>query len=1239
MPTPSSTRLPLTEAEARQGVVPDSRRTRPLFFDGKFLTADDLNREQAYLLTRQADLARSLGFGVVSGLRVTRENPAGGAASNATHLWISAGLGLTPAGETVQLLTHREVNLADVPRLESLNAAFGLARRPQAPYFNLTGLFIVGLRAVEFTANPTPVFPPNLQGQQAVQDGEIIEATAVTLVPYDSPNGMTDPTSARSRAAREIFLDQRPPRLPSGVLPLAMVFLRSGLPEWIDEGLVRREAGDDDRFGFGFAPRSLAEAHFRHYQERLDELPAPAQPGSLAAADFLELLPPGGPLPPGAINFTDFSQAFFPADARVELTLVPEDELAGLIDESLDQPAIDLKARPEDSDALAILVLAPVPRARYRQAVGSLASLTKALRSAMPSLLGQQRPQEALKRLQEAVATKAGKSPAASGNAASLVNAAWQAAVGSSPQLWYVRRRNLPYATDLAGQPLPTSTQPAFLVGPADTTVPVGAPAAFQVSALGSGTLSYQWRKDGTDLAGKTQTTLTLPAVATTDAGEYDVVVTDPVGHKVTSSPATLTVIQPPAVAGPAVTTQPRDVTAAVGLTAQFSVVATGTAPLAFQWLKARAPLPGENAATLTLPNLQLSDAASYQVDIRNAAGSVTSSPATLTVQNQAPAQPPIITLEPGDLTTTPGSDAPFTVSVSGTAPMAFAWFRAGSPIPGETGATLTVRNVQTADARTYEVEVTNAAGTVRSRAATLTLLAAPAVSPPVINTQPVPVNAPRGAEVRFTVEVGGTAPFEFQWRRNGTDLTGQTGPTLTLPRITEANAGSYDLAVRNAAGSVFTTPALLTLVTAPAERPPVIVRQPAAVTAVAGSDVVLNVGVEGTAPFEYVWNQDGTVLPEFTGETLRRPGVAATATGAYSVTVRNGAGSVTSTPASLTVTIPPPLDPPRITGQPTSVVAATGTRVLLGVSVLGSAPFTYQWQKDGVPLTGATQATLELNPAQAAAAGQYRVVVTNAVGSDTSAAAQVTIQPAPAPQPPVITQQPVSVVAPVGASVRFSVAVTGRAPFAFEWQSGGVALPGETGPTLNLPSVRADQAGTYRVVVRNADGTVASDPVSLGVEAPPLPEAPVITRQPRGGVVPQGSTLHLTVGFTGTAPLKFEWTKDGNPISGARGATLTLPKLAAADSGTYQVQVANAVGTATSDKTSVEVEGVPVDPCAQEVARFEAVRQEMDRLKAQLQNAAGPDREQLQLKLRDQNAKLKELKLLLDTCRAANPG
>lgn len=470
-PVPSPLRADFTELARRPELVADSRRRRPLFFDGKFLTAADLNREQAYLLLRQADLAQSLGFGVINGLRVTRsETTAGGAANAAASLRLTAGSGITPAGEVVVVGTPKVVDLADVPQLEQLNAAFGLARQPQDPFRNLNGLFVVGLRAVEFTANPTPVYPPAVTGETSLHDGEIIEAAAVTLVPYGADLAPDGPQRTRARVAREIFLDQKPPRLPAAVLPLAMVSLRHGQLEWVDEFLVRREAGDDDRFGFAFAPRALAEAHFFQYQDLLEDVEA-RNPGRFAASDFFEILPPGGPLPRGVVDTADFTQGFFPPEARLELAVVPEDELPALMEDSLDLPPIDLRLKPEDNDAFALLLLVPVARRDFAETLAGLTPRRLPVRPALLEPVSRLKPLDYLRRWKPTLAGANGGAADATDSGAAA-DAAWRDLISRTPRLWYVRRRNLPDGTGLAGAPVAgTSTAPP---APGTTGTPPG---------------------------------------------------------------------------------------------------------------------------------------------------------------------------------------------------------------------------------------------------------------------------------------------------------------------------------------------------------------------------------------------------------------------------------------------------------------------------------------------------------------------------------------------------------------------------------------------------------------------------------------------------------------------------------------------------------------------------------------------------------------------------------------------
>src|SRR5688572_13714992 len=201
----------------RQVLFSDPRRWRPRWFDGRFLAAADLQGEQNYFLTRQADLARAGGSGVVDGLMVSTVRDA---ALGAERLRIDPGQGVTDTGELIVLLDGLTVDPADVPEMQRLDAAFGLQVIPNEPGRTRTGLYVLALRPVEWTANPIGAYPTSLTGVRTVEDGTIVEGVAVSLIPY--PEQTADDTWSRRRArvAREIFVDGRDHGLTSGVLPL-----------------------------------------------------------------------------------------------------------------------------------------------------------------------------------------------------------------------------------------------------------------------------------------------------------------------------------------------------------------------------------------------------------------------------------------------------------------------------------------------------------------------------------------------------------------------------------------------------------------------------------------------------------------------------------------------------------------------------------------------------------------------------------------------------------------------------------------------------------------------------------------------------------------------------------------------------------------------------------------------------------------------------------------------------------
>ena len=453
----------ITEADAadlqRLGVLamnPD--RSLPLWFDGRFLTARDLNRQQEYFLSRHDSMGRSIGHGVIEGLEVSLDDGGGTQAK----LKIDPGQGIAFDGVHILLPSEMTLNLSDLSVQSALNAKLGLSVNPSTPLHSRTGLFVLSLRAVEYTANQTTSFPTHVTGERTVHMGDKVEAVAATLTPYAPVDAALDSLDARASAAYRIFRDGKIDGVPSYALPLAMLSLRYGVIEWIDVNLVRRDlvASRRDFLGLGLGQDQLRLAHFHQYRVALgdvmDHYASSNQPARFPAEQHFKLLPAAGPVPADAVDPAAMAQVFFPGEVEVELSVIPDDELPALIEESFELPPIDLTQPVEDRDSLSVMIVAPMPRHALRSQLSNLKELTKPLKPL--SMLGQG-PQKPLDRLG---AMKITLADAAARNAAveTAVAQEWAIIVGAltnfglegdSTQrtLWYMRRRTLRRSADL----------------------------------------------------------------------------------------------------------------------------------------------------------------------------------------------------------------------------------------------------------------------------------------------------------------------------------------------------------------------------------------------------------------------------------------------------------------------------------------------------------------------------------------------------------------------------------------------------------------------------------------------------------------------------------------------------------------------------------------------------------------------------------------------------------------------
>jgi len=409
---------------------------------------------------------------------------------------------------------------------------------------------------------------------------------------------------------------------------------------------------------------------------------------------------------------------------------------------------------------------------------------------------------------------------------------------------------------------------------------------------------------------------------------------------------------------------------------------------------------------------------------------------------------------------------------------------------PDQAGQTVTaVMNSRISNLDTLAADDISGAQAIYGVSAT-----APAGTAPAITTQPVSQSVSAGSIVTFSVGVSNPAGVTYQWRKNGTSISGATAATYTLTGVTTAAGGSYAVVATNSSGSTTSNSAMLTVTTAVTL--PAIITSPSSQTAAPGGSVTFSVTASGTAPVAYAWQKNGVAIPGATQPTYAIASVQAKDAGNYTVVVSNSAGSVTSVAAILTITAAP-----AFTTPPASQTVGLGNALSLSVAVTGTPIPTVQWLKDGSALPGATSTTYSIASAKLSDAGTYAVRASNSVGVTTSVGAVITIA-----APPTISAAPAATTIAAGGQISLSVAASGTPAPTYQWQKNGSNLAGATQATLTIAAAAPTDAGTYSVVVTNSAGSVTSVPVLVTVNYSQL-----VNLSTRGLVNSGGA---LTAGF-----------------------------------------------------------------------------------------------------------------------------
>ncbi len=545
--------------------------------------------------------------------------------------------------------------------------------------------------------------------------------------------------------------------------------------------------------------------------------------------------------------------------------------------------------------------------------------------------------------------------------------------------------------------------------------------------------VTYQWQLDGVNITNATNASLTLTDIQSTNAGTYTVVISNAVGT-VTSSNAVVAVVTPVSI-----TSHPQNAAVGVGTNASFSVSATGTAPLFYQWKFNGINIAGETNSVLSLNSVLSTNAGYYSVNVSNAINSVTSSNATLTVLSA-----PVITAQPQNASTIAGSDVIFSVGVQGNLPNISSgalklWLRADAGVILQ-GNRVTQWQDQSGEGHHAIQGNTNMqpvwVSNVLNGQAALHFDGIPSASTG---------DYLQGAD-DLTLTNGLTSFMVFSkvYRGNYEEVPGFVG----VPGNYNAARAFYFRFEQEAFSgwgndyfSGFSAPANTTRIWTE--------RLNEAKTQVDFFDT------DGTTNFSSS-KVTGNLIAPGAGYYIGGLGAETRNFEGYIAEVIYYKGSLNETDRQLVSNY---LKQKYIDGSST----------VIGIS--------YQWQFNGTNILNATNAILTLTNSQPVNAGLYSVIVSNAVGVTISSNALLTVN-----IPPSISTQPQSQSVNAGSTATFSVTASGTAPLSYQWQKDFSDVAFATNASILLTNLQPSDAAAYRVIVSSPFGTVISSNANLTV-------------------------------------------------------------------------------------------------------------------------------------------------------------
>ena len=692
----------------------------------------------------------------------------------------------------------------------------------------------------------------------------------------------------------------------------------------------------------------------------------------------------------------------------------------------------------------------------------------------------------------------------------------------------------------------------------AGSTLSLAAGSIYEDRALISAipAAAYQWQFKGVNLPGQTNSFLTLPNLATNQSGSYRVVATNNFGS-VTTAPATLIVFLAPP--GGYIYRTSGSNSAPAGTTVNFCSSLNGAPPPALQWQFHGTNLPGAISSCYSTGPVSSNHAGPYRLVASNASGAFTTAPISLTVSYVAPTAG-IVYVNGGTSPADAGSTVVLCSTRTGAPTPNGQWRFNGTDLPGQTGNCLTIYNMATNQAGTYQFFVSNSLGTAISPPFALAVNYVAPTGYVYFSGGSSPALA--GSYVTLCASYQG-APFPtVQWQHHGTNIPG--AQCFTLANVSSNEAGPYRLVLSNLAGVFTSAPVVLAV----SYLPPTVSISPFGLMepVLAGNIQAFCATVAGAPAPGLQWYFNNTPLLQF-GPCLQLDNVQTNQSGSYYAVATNSVGRATSQVAQLSVVYAAPTASAYLSSGPAPV--ETGNSFTLCTYISGAPAPTRQWRFNGTNLAGQTNPCLIITNAQAVNAGEYSVVASNYLGQATSVVVRIAVTEPAAVRVYFTYGAPPF---PIGNFAYLCRAFTGALtpPYQHQWRFNGTPLPDETNGCLYLFPLEAGHAGDYSLVVKDAFNSYTSAPVAFSVYlAPPANASPVVYFGSTASLV--GEDLTLYASYSGS-PAYIQWRFNGVNLPGQTNQLLSLFRLTASQAGFYSFTATNLAGAITSSLRAIEV-------------------------------------------------------------------